>query len=605
MRLIPVLCLLFFAPVLAAEVTDAEMEELVAIWRKYRMPEPPKDAPLTVLTSTTRYVVRDGESLPQPHYAIAWRLSDPGEDRTYLHGTRVARHVYGLGEELDPELLESEPVEAFALADLDSTDYFKTNKPFASAVLLWMNGRKEFAKKLMRLTLKNSVDSGQFEVIFRQPATDSPRDMLASLMWAHWGNELVEPASDRAEIYQLMQQSFDEFAVLREEYTGPEREAFLNALKATIAPITAEPGTVEYDVAMLREVRGPDRYNRTRERDQRSENVLLRGFDAVPELIRSLDDKRLTRVASQAFMKVPARIRTVGELAYGTLIAISAGSLQGRSRLDRKQAAEEWWAAAQEVGERAYLEEKLGDLDDKFTEGTLRIIAGKYPDMLLEQFLKALESDTPVPHVMHELLAESSLPNEQKVRAFRKGAGSPDLGIRRASLHQLHNLNDEMFVDILVETLDSFGEKASGPAFWTTPEAGFTHLVLLTEDQRAWDALTRATQRAEVGLRMEYMRPMNSSYVADRLLTQRLTYLAHFLDDEVVRVKSGSRYRGPHAAFTFQRIRVCDFAAMQIASILGIRPGGREDWSEDQWQDLHTRVLEQLAQRNIEVPDDD
>ena len=93
--------------------------------------------------------------------------------------------------------------------------------------------------------------------------------------------------------------------------------------------------------------------------------------------------------------------------------------------------------------------------------------------------------------------------------------------------------------------------------------------------------LEKVAKRSDVGLRMEFMNPMNYSYVGDRQRKQRLKFLAAFLDDaEAPDCEANPKmFSGPHAGFTFTRLAVRDLAAMKIASILEMPDQPDRNWT--------------------------
>ena len=108
--------------------------------------------------------------------------------------------------------------------------------------------------------------------------------------------------------------------------------------------------------------------------------------------------------------------------------------------------------------------------------------------------------------------------------------------------------------------------------------------------------LEKVAKRSDVGLRMEFMNPMNYSLLEGRLRQQRLEFLAAFLDDaEAPDVKANPEmFSGPHAGFTFTRLTVQDLAAMEIASILGMPDQPDRNWTPEQWEKLRTQVKQAL-----------
>jgi hypothetical protein len=125
------------------------------------------------------------------------------------------------------------------------------------------------------------------------------------------------------------------------------------------------------------------------------------------------------------------------------------------------------------------------------------------------------------------------------------------------------------------------------------------------EIDEIWRVFLRAAKRSRDGLRLEMMKPMNygSPYTGPENRSRRLAFLAAFLDDETERVQpqdtEHSKFAGPCAAFTFPKIAVRDFAALQIAFILGLPDRPTELWTPSQWSELRTKVRSKLADETL------
>ena len=132
-----------------------------------------------------------------------------------------------------------------------------------------------------------------------------------------------------------------------------------------------------------------------------------------------------------------------------------------------------------------------------------------------------------------------------------------------------------------------------------------SHLVLAIDDDEVWQEFFRAARRAKVGLRLEWMNPFSYSYLQDRLQARRLAFLAAFLDDTTLRDDeiNAKKFDGPCAAFTFPKITVRDFSAMQIASILDISPLDSPDstWTAKRWEELRSKVKARLLKDGIQA----
>lgn len=123
------------APMLCAELTDEQLDKVLSIWREYDMPLPPEDATLAILPSDSRTIIEGGRQVPQPQYAIVWRLPGDADPPRYLAGLWIIDEARG--KEQDIALLESAPVRALALGRLtDYRRFFDVNQAFACGLQL-------------------------------------------------------------------------------------------------------------------------------------------------------------------------------------------------------------------------------------------------------------------------------------------------------------------------------------------------------------------------------------------------------------------------------------------------------------------------------------
>ena len=585
MRALIVLLLFCAAPAWCAEVTDEQMEGALKTWRAYDMPEPPADAKLVALTeSWVSYV--NGVKQPQTSI-LAFRL--PGDEPRYLVGAWVegASEYRREDEVKNPDELDGAEVDISPWHT--SQNIFTLNNALALGIQLWARGHKKLGREITGRSLE--LDTGHFFSRFWQTPADAPAKMLPSLMWARWGNLLVEPDTDRSTIYVQMKKAFAEFEELRGEHDKAGNQYLLDALRKALEPSNALPGSIEADIRALSEVCQNDGGIGLRsDRDPHYLAVLRRGFDVVPGLLEHLDDTALTRSLMVGFNNFPTYIRTRRELVGDILQAIAGRELE-RDWLDKqkgwsvdKDAATKWWNEAKELGEKKYFAKNmLGDFEDGPNPDTLELISTKYPSLLLDKYLDFVNEGEHPPRHITEFLAASRLPAEVKAKALRKGANAEDLDARWESLRALQEFDEEAYINILVETLDSFTERQSGKRYRAAAKASYSHLVLRTGNQAAWDALSRAAKRAETSLRVQFMTPMNYTYVGENYKEQRLRFLAAFADDEEVR----------------------DHACDKIGSILHVegRPVVGKD--ADKWPAYRKAALAALKEFGIDPPEDE
>jgi hypothetical protein len=217
--------------------------------------------------------------------------------------------------------------------------------------------------------------------------------------------------------------------------------------------------------------------------------------------------------------------------------------------------AQAWWEAARKEGEEAYCARRvLPAGDDRGWPNTrmLEILARKYPRRLPTVYQTILADRPKVESwPVAKAIAESALPADQKRAVFLEAAKTMDLLHRRSALDHLRPLDPARFHAILLATLEALPRTPAEP-YWSCPEAKYAHVVLATDDARVWKAFEVTAKRVDVGLRMEFLNPMNYTHLGDRQRTQRLAFLAAFLDDaEAPDVAANPKmFEGPYAGFT-------------------------------------------------------
>jgi hypothetical protein len=300
--------------------------------------------------------------------------------------------------------------------------------------------------------------------------------------------------------------------------------------------------------------------------DPRLLKLEQRGFEAVPALIEHWDHSRLTRRATNRVGSSNEHLVFVCGPIRTLVFALAGEGLKfAEGRIEKKDVLA-WWANARQIGEEDYVVAHL--LPASPEEGShnptmLRFITAKYSRHLPEIYRTILEARPRVDSSdVLEAIAASSLPRATQLELALLGANDPDPEHRRAGLRALKDIAPQKFVQILIATLESLPNTPAEPCS-DCPEATFAKLSMETDEQSAWSPLERVARQSDVGLRVEFMNPMDYTYIADRQRSQRLEFPSHFLDDDEVRDEKSnpSVYQGPFSTFTFSSIEVRNFAA--------------------------------------------
>ena len=82
-------------------------------------------------------------------------------------------------------------------------------------------------------------------------------------------------------------------------------------------------------------------------------------------------------------------------------------------------------------------------------------------------------------------------------------------------------------------------------------------------------------------------------------VTRNNLNLAAFDDpEEMIDKLANDPFSGPSAGFTFERLSVRDFAALQLASKLGMPTTADSDWKDSDWETLRAKVCEAVVRRD-------
>jgi hypothetical protein len=586
----------------ALQAQRVEFKTLIETSRRYQLPLPPEGASL-ILAHTGWYVQgNESGNWDLGIYSPAFLL----EEKT--DGTLVV--LRGAKKEvLNP--MGAEPL-WFPFSTRKTNPKlaghvvsFGNVSSFLCAVQMAAIGERNTARKIWaRFSLANI---GHDELIFSQilKLKSDSRLLLGRCLFDHQKDLLSEKGADWSEIYARIGALFEEFPELKEE---PAPQKTFKGLSAAISASVPKPDSVE-DLLL----KWSREANKTRHlglfheenrgvADAPARAILLRGAGVIPELIALLGDQRLTVHEVSAFMKAPARLQTVGELAH-VLLGMITGleRVPDEAELDEKQ-FKQWYENQRHAGEAESLAQSVfvlrgGEITDVNAVPAF-ILAERFPEKLLtlcDEFSEQAAADA-LPYSLAEAIAGANLSKEIRTKALVDFATRGSLGHKRCVLQNLAKLDEVKCSELVLPLLDTFPKDATGP-YWTCPEAAFTHVVMQLEDDAVWKKYLQAARRSSVGLRMEMMVPLNYLYIGAKNRERRLAFLAAFLEDK--EKKEENKFNGPCAAFNLPNITVSDFATYQMVPILGLYDVPDKHWTPSQWGELHANVRLKLADETL------
>lgn len=584
------------------ELARPDWENLAELGKRHGMPFPDASARLALV---------HGES-----WTVVGNQSHPHDPAIYLPGWVLEereggslRVLDGLSERVLEPRDQREPLwREFSLTDPPPrigghVARFDGVSTFVVAVQCAARGDRRRADALWeRFAAADRLSDGSGVLRHREDKED-PTKLLASILFDRLELRIAEPAADFTAISGRMDALLKEFPVLADDR---RKDLAARAAETANAKPPAE-GSVE---AMLIEWGKCGDDTPGRDDQGKMEAIVRRGFDAIPELLRLREDKRLTGIRYSAIMMRPSSPKPLGDLAQDVLAELLPDAAGLPAGYDSPVAGDfaKAWDKAQQKGERAYYLGLAWHRDPKgkveFRSGALCVVGAKFPEELagLVERYERETNNIPGCWGLAGAIADSGLPAARKTELLLALATKGSIACRRVATQVLAKVDHEAArqpARVLVRMLprDVPGE------YWTSAAAAVSHVVLAVDGDEVWRAFLGKARQAAVGLRLEWMNPFDYSYLDDRLKSRRLAFLAAFLDDKTLRDdrKNASKYEGPCAAFTFPKITVRDFVAMQIAAILKIDPFDSPDatWTAERWQQLRGKVARRLQEEGI------
>jgi hypothetical protein len=429
----------------------------------------------------------------------------------------------------------------------------------------------------------------------RMAPGSSPRTILRRGAWRYWKNRLRIPETRWGDILPRLETLLAQEKALDTE----ENRDLLKSLRAALVPSKARPGTIAALIDELIPCQSTNLGYWDHPTDPRYLKLVDKGFEAVPDLIEHLDDRRLTRYQWEPeifFGPVPIlRQHRVGDMARELLSGLSGENWIEDVSRDKVR---KWWAKAKTLGEERYLLAQVlpsGDSAREPNRHVLRVLMKKYPQHL-ERVYRSLLSDHPNldGDVLVQAIRASSLPRRKQIALYVRAARCPHREHRPDALVQLSKLDPKRFVLLLTQTLNDM-PATPRKDYPFCPEVACASLVLLTEDQGAWEAVAKAARRADARLRLEILKTVGGDERQPHLMRQ-LTFLAGFLNDATLRDLSAHPQRIEHlsAGSDYPRLEVRNFAAMDLAALLNMKAEPKPTWTPTQWSRFREQVRQAL-----------
>jgi hypothetical protein len=593
-----------------------QLRQLLEDYRNYGLPLPPDDADLVKREHSQGTV----NNVPQYSYDVVL-CATINDKEIHWVGCQPEKPSGKTKEVLSkPTAAALQGTHAASLRSWDAG--FATEADLALAIHCQSRGWEELAAALV----ERSRMPVRYDPFARRPPR--PRDdraALAQLAWNYWCNEWCLRPGDRSEVVALLKK-------LAETPFGLDSQANRNLIgdmEQTLAKRESTPGSLEAAVDSLIDLGSERRGNESGIVDlgyavaihKGHKQLRDAGLEAVPVLLKHLDDFRMTRCLGNSSRGAwHVRIADVvsdilnglvaEEFSYDFLIE------QGRGkRLDRDHVLH-WWSSLQGTSALDYLRSHAieEDADGKLqaNEAILHALAHQFPDELAKLFEAKYET-VAWSRPLFDSLGRSKVSPDTKTRLFLAAAKSRDLEKRENAIDQLLRLRHPDAVPLLEKELDALPKTPAKP-YWKCEAQGLAQLAAGAHQDEIWKALEKTAKRVDVGQRLEIIKSAANCGDGERAIG----FLSAFLADKEIRVIGDrfpdlskaenpaaafekfteSLYSGPCAGFIWERLAVRDFAALQIAYALKLDVDDSSAWKDAEWSKLREQVHRALEARS-------
>jgi hypothetical protein len=563
------------------EKLENSLEQLLEDYRAYELPLPPKDAPLVRFVYGIAYG-EDEKEIPHYNFGFLFKPAGKGTDAVVLDGPRLRRPW------------SNYEVIVVDMRKISVDEIAKSSNSLILAIQCKARGWDSLAKQL-------------FEKVQKAAAT-TPRAEVRQDAWKYCESELSRSQSDWSLAARHLHPLIESDPKLDTKW----HRALLQSLDAALVPSKAPAVSIDALIDGLINA-GPE-YGWVFDEelgDPSYRRLVEKGFEAVPALIKHLDDDRLTRYRPKGHWSADAETRERHAQQYRVhdIVRDLLNGLAGENHQlqffepGQQSRAAAWWTDARQVGEEEYLVKHVlpTSEDDRPSDEMLWLLVKKYPRRLPKIYRTLLDERPDIySDRVVSALTRSNVSRAEKVELLVYAGRHRNLSQRLVALAALQGFDQERYVQLLVDTLDGLPKTIQG-TYGNAREPEFAGLVARTADARAWQALHRAARRADVGLRMELLRSITLfEWTPEFKLAEnrraRLNFLASLLEDGSVRDLKADpkRYAGRPAGHLFPRLEVRNFATIELSRQLGMQSKPSPDWNDAQWARFRREVREAL-----------
>ncbi|MBS1726156.1 MAG: hypothetical protein JST51_05495 [Armatimonadetes bacterium] len=477
---------------------------------------------------------------------------------------------------------------------------FREDGGLAVAVIERIRHHDAFALAIINNVAENPP-SGSYELT--PPQGSSLQTRMHYLAFQHWINSLVDPKTDRIQVLNELTQ----LGTQDSKMTQRPAWKIVKNLDLAVHSKDSSIDPIEIAIDHLSEMTY-DGLSLERNYDDREHSLpqLLDleslGYQVVPHLIKHFSDERLSRAQlSGTIVNMTGHIVTVGEICTNLtehfFKLVDPVTWPFSPTLDQRQSeAKAWWSKVSKLSDFEKCRTSLAN-SDQLPQAALLIAQRHYPELLLQTYnaILAKNKKTQTSPLL-EAMVQSALPSPVTFEACLRGARSKNPDQSQFALQILSKLDKGSFESELTHALDRLPQSMPGDESLLSA-GSFGLLTCKAGSPAAWQALLKATKRADVDLRLELIGSTNWWSAGERNRTQLLNFLAEFFEDQDV-ATSLEKERGELALLNLHpflpTFRVQDLATIIAAKQFGMEGHPNRDAPRDQWDRFRAEVRKRI-----------
>lgn len=337
-----------------------------------------------------------------------------------------------------------------------------------------------------------------------------------------------------------------------------------------------------------------------------SRSLWIRGFEAVPSLLKHVNDHRLARKVMDGVNRYPTHVARVGEIVSSLLYSLAGkgqirgeGTLTGELEFADPDSANTWWRNARVAGEETYLVAHVlppaNAEDGRPNAYAARILSRKYPsripgiyETLIERFPHAYSWD------IADILVGAEVLLADKERVLVKAVAAANQEHRVNALSALVQIRSTNAIALLVDRIDRCPPKTA-TVHADYEAASLAALAEELDEPAGWSALSRLADRSEPQQRLAMLQRLCDVSKNGAQLRHGMELISKYVnDDTYVEVQPAFGFSPIPYGLHTHKISFRDALLPSVAVCLGVKPYPHPGDTGPHWNGWRSKVVDAL-----------